>query len=179
MSKEELEHVKLKLEIENLQSDLLNKKSGMIKSWVLAVSVSASVIASAFAAWHAFNDISLRNQEVARESTMRSSQIFLNSILDKLSGTIVHRHIYDTSCLTNGEDCTDRSALQYRDSYPGTTQEAAYEMTISLSCEFKNLAPSAIAAFEDQLNGLSPDANDSKKRLQSVIAQVRNCTKGE
>ena len=140
--KELLEHKKLRAEINKLESDVSVARGAQIRGWITAVSISAAIIATVFQVFQTLSDIAVKNRQLAMESQIRSHQLFLNEVLDRMSGIkTIHYKANENGILK----------MESREMYGDVTWVGSYGSATALACEFPNLRFPAEVALTFQL----------------------------
>ncbi len=121
---------KLEAEIRKLEADTAVARGGLIRGWIISASVAIGILVSSVGVYQSLAEIAFKNKQLAMEALIRSQEVFLNNVLDRISGVKVR---YEKAG-ENGE-----VKFAGRDRFGGTTQVGAYAAAVSLSCEFKNL----------------------------------------
>lgn len=140
--KEQLEKNKIEAEIRKLESDISLTHGAKIRGWITTVSVSVGIVVTVFQVYQTLSDISLKNRQLAMESGIRSHQVFLNDVLDRMSGIKSVRNKVDKDGVLK---------LDSNETYGDTTQVGSYGAATALACDFQNLRLPAEAALTYQV----------------------------
>jgi len=158
--REQLELEKLRAEINKLESEAIEARGAQVRGWITAVSISVGIIVTVFQLYRTLSDISLNNRQLAMESQIRSHQLFLNEVLDRMSGIkTVHNRVNKKGLLQ----------LEGNETYGNVTQVGSYGSATALACEFPNLRfPAEVAlAYQHSAHPQDIGAATMLKRLQA------------
>ena len=136
---QKLEELKIRREIEKLESEIRSIRLADRRHIIMLISIIVGIGLSTIGIFNATNEISDRNKALALESNIKSHEIFLNQVLDKLSGTKYHRK------KTISDDSKEEIIVEQ---YGGTTAKGALAVTVSLSSQFPALRDVAIKVLE-------------------------------
>ena len=140
--KAKLERDKLRAEIDKLESDVSAARGSQIRAWITAVSVSFGIVVTVFQVYQTLADIAMKNRQLAMESQIQSHQLFLNQVLDRMSGIkSVHNKVNEEGVLE----------LESNETYGDVTQAGSYGAATALACEFSNLRFPAEVALTFQV----------------------------
>lgn len=156
----EAEIRKLEAETRKLESEVVAARSAQWRAWLVSLSVVAGIGVSAIGIYNTLSEIAFRNRQLGLEAQVQSSEIFLNQVLDRMSGIKVVRSEIDAK--------TGQLALKSRDNYGDIIQVGAYGAAVSLACQFDNLRLAAQTALTFQL-GVQPKdiaARDMLRRIE-------------
>jgi hypothetical protein len=154
-TKEEWELKKIQAEVDKLHKEAKLINGNKVRAWITVFSVAFGIIVSTIGGYKTLAEIAANNKQQAMEAQIRSHQIFLNHVLDRMSGTKVDYSEYTSAGLK----------LIKRESYGGTTQVGAYAAAISLACEFENLRLPAEQALSFQI-ATAPKDNSARMMLE-------------
>lgn len=133
---------KIQAEILKLEWETKLLKDGRIRSWLMLLSILFGIGVSVASIYSALEEVALKNKQQAMEATIRSHEIFLNNVLDRMSGIKVdYQELNENNQLYTSK----------REKFGGTTQVGAYYAAIALACEFANLKIPAKNALEWQV----------------------------
>ena len=157
----EAETRKLEAEARKLESDTAAARGAQWRAWLVSMSVVVGIGVSAAGIYNTLSEIAYRNRQLALASQVQSNEIFLNQVLDRMSGIKVVRSEVDPK--------TGQLALKSRDNYGDIIQVGAYGAAVSLACRFDNLRLTAQAALTFQLAAWPEDvaARDMLRRLDT------------
>ncbi len=162
---EQLERRKIEAEIEKLQCEANSARDAQRRGWLTTLSISAGILVSCVTGYQALSDIGLKNRQLAMESQIRSHQVFLNEVLDRMSGI---KTIYDKV------DDSGTLHLDRRERFGDVTQVGAYGAAAALACTFPNLSFPAEAAFSFQIAAQPKDHGAS-----TILRRLKEgCPKG-
>jgi hypothetical protein len=130
----DLENLKLQREIEKLEAEINSLRPAQIRAWVTSLSVIVGIIVSVAG-------LILTLSEIKTEYKIKSREILVNDLLDKISGVKVY-HLEKT----DGKLDETR-----REMYGATVQRAAYAASLSIAKEISHLKPIVVTALEQQL----------------------------
>ena len=166
-NKQEWETKKLQAEVNKLQNEASLIQSKKVRAWIMVVSVAVGIIVSSVGIYKSMSEIASKNKQLSMESTIRSHQIFLNHVLDRMSGI-----------QTDTEELNSDGNLMIvkRERFGGTTQVGAYAAALALACEFKNLRLPAEEALKWQVETTSGDKTAAVmlERLKNGCGAISN-----
>ena len=141
--KVEAEIKKLESEVKKYEQEAAASRSSRIRGWITVVSVSAGIIVSAVGIYESLTNIAYKNRQLGMEAQVRSHDIYLNSILDRMAGIKIDRQKVNE----NGD-----LKLESRESFGGATQVGAYAAAVALACEFEHLVMPAqrVLTYQNQ-----------------------------
>ncbi|MFX0199644.1 MAG: hypothetical protein ACFFCW_26270 [Candidatus Hodarchaeota archaeon] len=143
-NREELERIKLQREIAKIETEIRSLHTARVRAWVTALSVAVGIIVSAIGLYQTLKEIRHKDRQLAMEAQIRSHEIFLNQVLDRISGIKTEywelRKVGKDEKLVNVKD----------ERYGGTTMVGAYAAAVSLAKEFPALRGPAKEALERQ-----------------------------
>ena len=159
LKKLEVETRKLEAEIHKLKGEADAARSAQWRAWIVSLSVVVGIGVSAFGIYETLTEIAFRNRQLALESQVQSNEIFLNQVLDRMSGIKVVRLEADR---------TGKLVLKSRDNYGDIIQVGSYGAAVSLACRFDNLRLTAQTALTFQLAMQPKDiaARDMLRRIE-------------
>jgi len=166
LKKIETETRKLEAEIHKLESEIAEARRGQLRGWITSLSVVVGIGVSVYGVFSSLSEIAFRNRQLGLEAQVRSHEIFLNQVLDRMSGVKVAHHEVNSK--------TGELALQSQDQYGAVIQVGAYGSAVSLACRFDNLRLAALSALTYQL-ALYPNDVYAKDMLQRI---ERGCPSG-
>lgn len=141
---DELERRKLEREIEKMEAEIQTLRPSQYRSWLTSISMIVCVVVSTSGLFLTLWEIRIKNQKLAMEAEIRSHEIFLNQVLDRISGIKTEywelRKVGKEEKLVNVKDSR----------YGGTTMVGAYAAAVSLAKEFPALRGPAKEALERQ-----------------------------
>jgi len=143
-----------------MESEVAAARSTQWRAWIVSLSVVVGIGVSAFGIYETLTEIAFRNRQLGLESQVQSNEMFLNQVLDRMSGIkVVHSEV-DTK--------TGKLALKSRDSYGNVIQVGSYGAAVALACRFDNLRLAAQTALTFQLVQQPRDiaARDMLRRLE-------------
>ena len=151
---------KLEAEIAKLEADTAATRNAQLRAWFVSLSVVVGIGVSAFSIYESLTEIAFRNRQLGLESQVQSNEIFLNQVLNRMSGIQVVRDELDPD--------TGKLELKSRDRYADIIQVGSYGAAVALACKFDNLALAAQAALTFQLAQQPLDfaARDMLKRIE-------------
>ena len=161
-NKEELEISKLEKEIESFDRKIRSERRTEIRTWITSASVIVGILVSTFGAYETLMEVKAKNKYLAIEAQIRSRDIFLNQVLDKMSGTKVKHYELGS----DGEFKEVR-----REKYARTTQYGAYAVAITLAKEFEHLCP----AVKKVLTMQDPSEPEYVASLLAELNTVPGC----
>lgn len=123
------------------------------------------MVVSAAGIYQSLAEIGYKNRQLGLQAEVQSHQIFLNEVLDRLSGMTVVR--YETR--PDGV-----LALASREQYGDVTTLGAYGAAIALACKFDNLILPAQSAFTFQLAAHPDDVG--ARDMPSVSIPIARAT---
>ena len=159
VKKLEVETRKLEAEIHKLESEATATRSAHWRAWIVSMSVIIGIGVSAFGIYETLTEIAFRNRQLGLESQVQSHEIFLNQVLDRMSGIKVVRLEADK---------TGKLVLKSRDNYGGVIQVGSYGAAVSLACRFDNLrlATQTALTFQFAVQPRDIAARDMLRRLE-------------
>lgn len=165
LKKLDAETRKLQAEIEKLNREGVAARYAEPRAWLVSLSVVVGIGVSVFGIYEALSEIGFRNRQLGLEAQVKSNEIFLNQVLDRMSGIKVVRLEADKQ---------GRLKLKSRDNYGDIIQVGSYGAAVSLACQFKNLRLAAQSALTFQVAVQPKDvsAKDMLRRLE------RGCPSG-
>jgi len=116
-------------------------QSSKIRAWITVISVSVGILVSIFGLYKTLADIDAKNRQLRMESRIRTHQLYLDKILDKMSSF---------KTLYKELDEEGRLHVVKSESYGATVQVGSYAAAYTLACEFPNLKFETIKALEYQ-----------------------------
>ena len=133
--KKEWELTKLKAEVQKIENEISILKSNKIRAWITVISVSVGILVSVFS-------INSKNRQLKIESQIRTHQLFLDNVLEKMSGI-----------KTSFRELNSQGKLKVVKSehYGGTAQFGSYVSAYALACEFPNLKYITLETFKFQV----------------------------
>ena len=150
-------------EIRKLEAEAAATQATRVRGWINSLSVVVGIIVSSAGIYQSMIDLAFKNRQLGIEAQVRSHEIFLNQVLDRLSGIKVSYYEQNEA----GE-----LRLARREEFGGTTQVGAYAAAVSLACEFENLRRPAIEALAYQATLGTGDPT-----AQKMLAALKNeCT---
>jgi len=159
LRKIETETRKLETEILKLENEITEARSGRIRSWIVSMSVVIGIGVSVFGVYNSLSEIAFHNRQLGLETQVRSQEIFLNQVLDRMSGVkVVHKEV-------GGKSGTLK--LKSQDTYGGVIQVGSYGAAVSLACRFDNLRLATQSALAFQLAKYPTDVS-AKAMLQRI-----------
>jgi len=87
-NRDELERIKLQREIAKIETEIRSLRTAQVRAWVTALSVGVGIIVSAIGLYQTLKEIRHKDRQLAMEAQIRSHEIFLNQVLDKISSRI-------------------------------------------------------------------------------------------
>ena len=166
-NEERLKVRKLALEIDKLEAERNKLKAetdaargAQWRAWLVSLSVIVGIGVSAFGIYQTLTDIAFKNRQLGLESQVQSNEMFLNQVLDRMSGIQVVRKEVDPE--------TGQLVLKSRDSYGDVIQVGSYGAAVALACQFENLILAAQTALTFQLAEQPRDiaARDMLRRIE-------------
>jgi hypothetical protein len=143
-NRDELERIKLQREIAKIETEIRSLRTAQVRAWVTALSVGVGIIVSAIGLYQTLKEIRHKDRQLAMEAQIRSHEIFLNQVLDRISGIKTEywelRKVGEKEELVNVKDSR----------YGGTTMVGAYAAAVSLAKAFPALRGPAKEALERQ-----------------------------
>jgi hypothetical protein len=159
VKKLEAETRKLEAEARKLESETAAARSAQWRAWIVSLSVVVGIGVSAIGVYNTLSEIAFKNRQLGLESQVQSNEMFLNQVLDRMSGIkVVHSEVDNT---------TGQLVLKSRDNYGDVIQVGAYGAAVSLACLFDNLRLAAQTALTFQLAVQPKDiaARDMLRRI--------------
>ncbi len=150
---------KLEAEIRKLEVETAVTRGGLIRGWITSLSLTIGILVSCVGLYKSLNEIAFKNRQLAIEASIRSQEVFLNNVLDRISGVKVRHEKVDE----NGE-----VKFTGRDRFGGTTQVGAYAAAVSLSCEFANLRSATKEALRYQIES-SSGGDERAQRMLTIF----------
>jgi hypothetical protein len=142
LRKVELETGKLAAEIQKLQDETIAVRSAHLRGWIVSLSIVAGIGVSVVGIYKSLTEIAFNNRQLGLETQVRSHEIFLNQVLDRMSGIkVIHQELNDDG----------QMVPKTRDSYGDVIQVGAYGSAVSLACRFEDLRLPALSALTAQL----------------------------
>ncbi len=159
-TQKEWELTKLKAEVEKIENEISLLKSNKIRAWITVISVSIGILVSAFSIYKTLAEINAKNRQLKMESQIRTHQLFLDNVLDRMSGVKKSYKERDE----NGHLKVVKQELN-----GPTAQVGSYAVALSLACEFPNLKFSTIKTLEFQVEMTPKDiwAKETLNRLKN------------
>ena len=160
LRKLEVEIRKLEAERHKLESEAVAARGTQWRAWIVSLSVVVGIGVSAFGIYETLTEIAFRNRQLGLESEVQSNEMFLNQVLDRMSGIKVVRTEVDVE--------TGELVLKSRDNYGDVIQVGSYGAAVALACRFDNLRLAAQTALTFQLAQQPRDiaARDMLRRLE-------------
>lgn len=140
--KKEWELTKLKAEVQKIENEISILKSNKIRAWITVISVSVGILVSVFSIYKTLAEINSKNRQLKIESQIRTHQLFLDNVLEKMSGI-----------KTSFRELNSQGKLKVVKSehYGGTAQFGSYVSAYALACEFPNLKYITLETFKFQV----------------------------
>ena len=160
MDREALELEKLKKEIANLDAELRAKRHATWRWTITAISIVAGIVLTVLQIRDTLKEIEKKETQLilevqarteeskarAQEFLIRSQQIFLSEVLERIVGI---RRIRCQPSMEHGKDCgIDAYTISEYEMYPKEAQDAAFLTAISLMDEFSTLCGPSLAVLE-------------------------------
>lgn len=164
---DELEKTKLEREIALLDGQLRSNKYKELRNWITLISIFIGIAVSTISAYEVLSGIKHKNKQLAMESILRSHDIFINQILDRVSAVkSLNYEINDKG----------KMILKSRNLFDTTTQRGATVAAVGLAREFKYLREPARLVIESQLATASSDPKweDDANYLKRLLEQLNN-----
>jgi len=142
--KSQMGEEKNRLEIQKLEIEISSIRRQGTRQLVTMISVLVGVVVSVVSILFALEEINHRNRQLAMEAQLRSHDIFMSGILDRMAMIKIRK--FEAVCPK--EKGGFREVSQER--YATTTQQTAYVAAFTLAKRFKELRPVAEAALDEQ-----------------------------
>lgn len=172
-NRDELERIKLQKEIKKIEAETQSLITSQLRGWLTAFSVIVGITASAFGivlssfgVYQTLKEIQLKNKQLiiesqnqAMQAKIRSHEIFLNQVLDRISGIKTEYHELK-------EEGKEWKMVNVRDDrFGGTTMSGAYAAAVSLANEFPWLRSAAKEALLKQKGTIDCEENEENEKL--------------
>lgn len=115
---------KLDAEIRKLEREERAARWAERRKWIVSASVAFGIVVSAVSACQTLHEIGLKNRQLALESQVKSSEIFLNLVLERVSGF---------KSQTEGPHGDSESQKVYN----SLTRIGSYGLAVALACHFE------------------------------------------
>lgn len=160
-----LENQKREKEIEKLAVEIKSLKSGQWRAWLFSFSILVGVIVSILGLFQTLSEINQKNRQLAIESQIRSHEILLTHVLDRMGGRkIGYLKRNDKGIFIEME----------REQWGPTTQRAAYAAAVSLVRIFPDLYPIVKMALTEQLETADkPIAEEWLTKLEEIMEEIK------
>jgi hypothetical protein len=159
-SLEDLERLKTQKEIEKLEAETRSLGPAQLRGWLTSLSVIAAVLVSTIGIYKTLTEVRLNNEQLRIEAQIRSQEIFLNHILDRIAGIK----------LDIEEKRNNRVVFERTEKYGGTTMVGAQAAAVALANAFPNLCLSAQEALKFQ----AEKAND--QHAKDLLEKLPDCS---
>ncbi|MCP4003497.1 MAG: hypothetical protein GY725_04820 [bacterium] len=136
-----LEERKLQREIEKIEAETRALGRNQIRSWLTTISLIVGIGASVVSVIGTMTEIQNKNRQLAIEAQIRSHQIFLVEVLDRVAGvkTVHYKHEGGQLVATTSEG------------FAPSVQVGAYAVAFSLANEFPSLRTAVTDLMEYKL----------------------------
>jgi hypothetical protein len=166
LKKVEAETRKLETEIRKLESEITAARSGQLRGWIVSLSVVVGIAVSVVGVKKSLHEIEVSNLQLGIEAQVRSHEIFLNQVLDRMSSVKTAHYEVDQK--------TGKKVFKSQDEYGHVTQVGSYGSAVSLACRFDNLRLPAQSALTYQVARYPADIT-AREMLQRI---ERECPPG-
>ena len=147
-TQKEWELNKLKVEVKKIENEISLLQSNKIRAWITVLSVSVGILVSAFSIYKTLAEIDSKNKQLVMESKIRTHQLFLDNVLEKMSGIkTTYREL----------DSKGKLRVVKSERYGGTAQFGSYVSAYALSCEFPHLRFITMETLKFQLEQVPED----------------------
>jgi hypothetical protein len=165
MNMEELQRIKIEKEIAQLENEIRTNTLKEYRNWLTFISIIAAIVVSSIGAYQTLAEIRNKERQFAMESIIRSHDIFVNQVLDRISAVKSQSYIINE----NG-----KMIEKSRETYGLTTQRGASVAAVSLAKTFRDLRGPTKNVLEVQLKTASSDPiwADEAKYLQKLLDEL-------
>ena len=143
-NRDELERIKLQSEIAKIDMETRSLRSTQMRAWLTALSVVIGIIVSTFGLYETLTEMRHKDRQLAMEAQVRSHEIFLNQVLDRMSG--IKTAYWELRKVGDKEKMVNVNAVRFG----GTTMVGAYAAAVSLAKAFPDLQGPTVEALRYQ-----------------------------
>ena len=151
----------LRAEQEKFAAEAASARGAQLRAWIVSLSIVIGIGVSVLGIYETLSEVAFRNRQLGLESQVQSNEMFLNQVLNRMSGIkVVHKEV---------DSNTGELTLKSQDSYGDVIQVGSYGAAVALACQFDNLTLAAQTALTFQLahQPLDIAARDMLQRIEN------------